>query len=458
MTDDRSEQAKRLIAQAKNLPDQSRTESSKFINFLLEYDCKAGQILDPMIAKIISEIEQSEYDIPPSENGRYPRLNRRAADPNRRFKRAVRVLALNLFQLIEIRKHDVYLALSLDANSYILGGGNRYSPHDMTYDPFIEAYDGLLRLGYADLKHKGYHDDLNAEGMCTRISASQNLIDLYEDVKGAHEVRYYSRKPAQGEKNELIILKGENPRRKGVIIKLQYKDNTFTNKARSNLKQINRVIARHEIKLNCTPEQRIKMMEALRGKSIDDPEQVTYIDDSAAQLYRIFSEGSFKRGGRFYRAWWQQVPKDYRKFIVIDEQETTELDYSRYHISIAYAQLGLKPPKDAYDIHSKVHIDIIKYAINAMMNAKDDVKSCSEFDAKKCGMTWKKLLRLIEKVHHPIVTNGMWNTGYGLTLQFLDSRIAEEIMLHFAKQDVPCLSVHDSFIVPKSYKTELGRL
>ena len=40
-------------------------------------------------------------------------------------------------------------------------------------------------------------------------------------------------------------------------------------------------------------------------------------------------------------------------------------------------------------------------------------------------------------------------TGFGTKLQFYDSQIAEEIMLHFAQQKVPVpvLPVHDSFII-----------
>ena len=35
----------------------------------------------------------------------------------------------------------------------------------------------------------------------------------------------------------------------------------------------------------------------------------------------------------------------------------------------------------------------------------------------------------------------------GNGLQFQDSQLAEQIMLHFAKGDIPILPVHDSFII-----------
>lgn len=446
---------KELIQNTK-LPDQSRADSSKYINFLLTYKCKAGNILDQMILDITEEIEDSEWDLSPSDNGRSPRKKKRPVDPDRRFKQAVRILILNLLQVSEVRGDDVSLAISKNANTYKLK--DRYSPDDMTYAPFIEAYEGLERLGYLNIKHKGFYASSEGCGWCTRIIASDTLLSVYEDAKGNEHVKFITRKIMPKEKDELIILKGERSGAAGEIAKLKYKDTKFTNKARSNLLKINKVLSMHDIKLDCSSEDQKELLKVMRGKRFDDPEQVTYIDESATRLYRIFSEGSFQRGGRFYRGYWQQIPKDYRKYITIDNQRTAELDYSRFHISIAYAQLGLTPPEDSYKIHTKVSVEITKYAINAMLNSKDIVKKHKDFNARTCGMTWEKFIKLIEEVHQPIVTNGMWMKGYGLTLQYLDSILAEEVMLHFAKQDIPCLPIHDSFIVPEQYQEELREI
>ncbi|MCD8566377.1 MAG: hypothetical protein LRY36_00295 [Alphaproteobacteria bacterium] len=445
------------ILDSGNLPDQRRAETSKYINFFLTYKCDAGAILDPMIAEITAEIEQYEWELPTPEDNRPPRKNRRAHVPNRRFRYAVRSIILNVLQLSEIRNHDVYLAVSLDANTY--RGTDRYSPHDMGYDPFIDAYKGLERLGYIEVKHKGYCDPYEGGGLCTRIAASDLLKSMYDDAKDGRHINYIIRKITDRDKDELIILKGEKPNTDGIIGKLQYTDDKFTIQARRNLKRINRVIAKHSIKLECDKETYRKLLEALKGKKIDDPEQVDYIDDSAVRLYRIFAEGRFDRGGRFYRGWWQQVPKDYRQHITIDGQPTVEFDYSRFHISMAYALLGLSLSQDPYkNVHPAIDEDIAKYAINAMLNAKGIVKKHPDFNASTCGMTWEKLIKLLEEIHSPLVQNNMWGTWYGLTLQLLDSRLAEKIMLHFVKQDVVCLPIHDSFIVPENHKDELKEL
>jgi hypothetical protein len=55
---------------------------------------------------------------------------------------------------------------------------------------------------------------------------------------------------------------------------------------------------------------------AARIKQDEDKEP---IDLSKRTLTRMFTNGSFEEGGRFYRGWWQNVPSEYRKFITIDE-------------------------------------------------------------------------------------------------------------------------------------------
>ena len=45
----------------------------------------------------------------------------------------------------------------------------------------------------------------------------------------------------------------------------------------------------------------------------------------------------------------------------------------------------------------------------------------------------------------------LFNTGIGLKAQFIDSQIAEEVLLAMMYQDIPVLPIHDSFIVRTGY-------
>jgi hypothetical protein len=63
-------------------------------------------------------------------------------------------------------------------------------------------------------------------------------------------------------------------------------------------------------------------------------------------------------------------------------------------------------------------------------------------------------LRKAIKARFPTLAR-FWNTGYGLKLQNIDASICMKVQRRLREQNIACLSVHDSFIVPT---TEHGRL
>lgn len=435
------------------IEDQSIRECSKTVNFYLTYKSDAGHILDPMIESITEKIEELERE--ESSDGSKPvRKKKRAHHANRRFKQAVKILILNLLQVHNVKGALLLLAVSKDANYYSVDG--RYSPPDMTYDPFIEAYNGLVRLGYIKVIHNGYYNSDDGYGENTKVSAGDNLISCFEEITEGKHVTFYTRKITDKDKDELIILR-QSGKDETASRNIDYEDTAFTNQARKNLKKINAVLARHEydIALPSKDEQREMLSEMRQKFQVSPNYRPPYIDKGAGRLYRIFSENSFERGGRFYRGWWQNIPLAYRKYITIDGKPTVELDYSTYHISMAYALAGIEPPENSYYIHPRVSRKITKVAVNALLNAKGMINPISGYDPETSGMEWKEFVSLILKKHEPLNKMGKFMRGYGLTLQFYDSEIAEKIMLHFTDQDIPCLSIHDSFIVPGNKKQEL---
>ena len=64
------------------------------------------------------------------------------------------------------------------------------------------------------------------------------------------------------------------------------------------------------------------------------------IDLTRRSLVRIFSNGRFDHGGRFYRGWWENVPSEYRKCITIDGKRTNEYDYSQLNPHMVYFLRG----------------------------------------------------------------------------------------------------------------------
>lgn len=58
-------------------------------------------------------------------------------------------------------------------------------------------------------------------------------------------------------------------------------------------------------------------------------------------------------------------------------------------------------------------------------------------------------------VHQPIAKYFCKGKQTGMRIMNRDSKIALEIIDYFAKQDIPILVIHDSFIVQEQYRKEL---
>lgn len=88
-----------------------------------------------------------------------------------------------------------------------------------------------------------------------------------------------------------------------------------------------------------------------------------------------------------------------------------------------------------------------------MVQMKKPQDSPPRVKFSQTGKTWKQLRSLILEKHEPI--KDKFFCGIGNRLQFEDSQIAEKVMLHFARQDIALLPVHDSFVVQRSLQPEL---
>ncbi len=73
---------------------------------------------------------------------------------------------------------------------------------------------------------------------------------------------------------------------------------------------------------------------------------------------------------------------------------------------------------------------------------------------KKAGPYIDKFM----KEHNPISKYLCKSNSIGLKLMFKDAAIAVDVINHFVKQGIPILSMHDSFIIEKSYKKELKNI
>ncbi|MDB0008485.1 hypothetical protein N9E27_05515, partial [Planktomarina temperata] len=193
---------------------------------------------------------------------------------------------------------------------------------------------------------------------------------------------------------------------------------------------------------------------------------------------RVFNKGlaaNWKRGGRFYRGWWQQIDKEDRCKIYINDKPTLEVDFKAFHPNLLSNELGVKLSGDPYDLGKLVLPEVIKtkeqqrdyvkllvlMGINAE-NEKDAYSALRNNNRKDKIARSLKDVQLAELLKGFIDKypqfKGVLNTGQALRLMNIDSQIANSVLDHFTKKDIAVLCIHDSFIIQYDKEPELRRI
>lgn len=260
-----------------------------------------------------------------------------------------------------------------------------------------------------------------------------------------------------------IVSIGRHPGAEGIVLKdadkncVDYGDVPFANDARTRLAAINGRLARHWYDLDVTD----RSMPALTLKGTERDREASHpLDLAARRLHRVFNDGDWGSGGRFCGAWWQSVPKAYRRFILIDDKPTVELDYSGLHAAMLFAEAGVVAPEDPYarcfpgDSSSDLR-NMVKRAFNALLNARsvDSLSEMSGYDPDRTGMHRKQFKKHVIECFPEI--HSSFGTGVGVRLQRKDSDLSECVMLRFCEVGYPCLPVHDIFIVYYALEADL---
>ena len=298
----------------------------------------------------------------------------------------------------------------------------------------------------------------------TRLEATGQLARTFDEIG----LVWFPQRPLPPHKTVLLRdvrrgSSGEPLRKSGVTTKIDL-PLTVTPEViqmRSRLYEINSFLAKQCITLDLDDLQLEMILQEVKRR--DNAEQL--VDLRRIQLVRIFSRGSLNKGGRFYRGWWQGIPSKYRPHIRINGKKTVEVDYSAMHLRMLYARAGIDYPadKDPYDLglddwkgKQDPRRKIIKVIINAMLNDEDGIFKLNKSQQNTLGLDNKGFSDVLRKAHPKLAEHIA--AGIGLELQKLDSDIAEEVMLRLTREGIPCLPVHDSFIVSAGFELALREM
>lgn len=337
----------------------------------------------------------------------------------------------------------------------------------LTYSIHIErAFEGLVELGYLEVTKLGYFDragrkDGTSTSRLTRYIASDRLLSLFtiEEVESIPALLAPFKDP------ELIRVRikerdayGVN-RKRSIILK----ETPETLQMRENLIIINNALSRYWYDIEIPDKE----LSDLQRRLANDPENGRIIRMDQRSLHRVFNDPELLTGGRFYGGWWQNIPKEYRRRLVVNGKQMVELDYSNQHPSILYAQERVIRPADCYtDVIQLNNLSqgamaadvrkMVKAAFNAMLNSSKPLKQAPYgVQPGRFGLKWADVSEAIIAFHEPIAHH--FYTGVGLRLQRLDSDIAEKVLLHFAQNGIAILPLHDSFMMHHGYEASLDQ-
>jgi hypothetical protein len=416
--------------------------------------------------------------------------------PRRRpFAAAVELLVLNFLRL---RWSDPRRLLAVPLSQ------NVYSHKAVGYRPMRRALAALQALGYAEMVAVGFKDKSTGKGYRSRWQASDALFRDMEKA-GIRPMMILSR-----ERVELVKLRPPklkpNAAKKlrtngGHSTKLARKPRAprwpralGSEKARmeENLRTINAALRSAFIALNVSDAD----LDAIQDRLHRKYEERRYIDFFDKDLYRVFNDGDPHSGGRFYGGWWQAVPREYRSRIWIAKAgnypaHSVELDYSEMQPRMVYALEGVPCTNSPYAIYDDLGKDdaarpVIKRVFLIMLNSlsanaarftaeksirkdfEDDWKAHNGRDVKP---PYPPIMELLPDGCPPVATiiadiettrrpirHRFYDPKIGKRLMYLDSKIAEEVMLRMITESrTIALPIHDSFVVRKGYDIDLKR-
>ena len=392
-----------------------------------------SRILDVHKASDYKEINDAVETVYQAFAQAHPSLDRKS---RKTYRATLKALILDLYVgFLE----GVYIAYSRNNNEF---KNERLKKLHISGRCVVKIIDFLVQAGYAET-HIGFQNRTTKFSRRSRVTMTHTLLELINLPQLPI--------PIISSTQDLIILKNSE---KKVI---DFRETQQTRLMRENICKINDFLATNEISLELTKQELAQLAKRLRRRN------TARLILVGTGFRRVFNNSSFSQGGRFYGHWSQSIPREYRKKIRINHEETSELDFSGLHIRMLYHIAKTIPPEgDMYKIDGIDSTDrsLSKKILQAMINAPSRGKALmgARESARNEGK-WHPLSHIKEiadklAIHHSEIAK-YFGTGYGVHLQHLDSQIAERVMLTLADKGIPALTIHDSFIVPCSHKDAL---
>ena len=377
------------------------------------------------------------------------------------------------FTHLKVLLIDLYVAWRTDPSLCIgVARGNGAHTVNTRYNALFisprirDVIDLLIANDYLDSIGGSYDRIGNGRRNHTsRIRASDKLCEAFEgltiepyqlSLNHKQECIVLTKDDTDEEGNPIKLVRGRRTVKKRVRVEYKDSDNPSLQLMRSDLQQYNELLCQTYVDIPSLQEPFIER-QLKNGRT-----QKLQINQTKKFVRRIFSRDDWEMNGRFYGGFWQQIGKNFRKQIYINDSPTIEVDYKGLHAAILSARKGVVSDTDRYDLglriltdfDQKQQRDVVKMLVLTAINAKSPKSVFSAFrDSQKDGsrkkrLTDSQLKSLLEAFinKHPYLEDDICSDK-GIELMYTDSQITAHIIKKFCDLNKPILTIHDSYIV-----------
>ncbi len=293
-----------------------------------------------IILKDAVSFDFNKWSIEPEFEAYVKQLAQQIGKTSKTLKVQIKVLLLNLYDVW--KSNEKFIRYSRRRVDYTKSKQNRTNRTGVSYK-LVEVIDSLIEIGLVE-HHIGFNDRTTNISRQSRIRATPELIDQMDNAG------FYVEAIFQHPESEIVLLRDPNVKSYWKSTEgspTTYKDTPTIKSIREDVESYNRMLCESDIDIS--------------GDS-------TEIDLRRKTVKRIFNDGTFDHGGRFYGGWWSTCKSSRRKNILINNIETVELDYQCLHGRLLYSIENKVFNGDIYQVQG-FERNVCKKAFLVLLNA-----------------------------------------------------------------------------------------
>ncbi len=342
-----------------------------------------------------------------------PRAERFRQDAADRRRVMVENLLSNFMLLASTKPPGARLIISArrDAKS-------RYDRPNFPKKAFMSIVEGLERLDYLRRRIGAAHRER------TTLEPSESLLGLFQGQPSAASVAH------MGGAESIWLTCGRKTNRKRV----DYTNTPQTLQMQEEMSVINGAIRGVEITLHGKLQGPVHLVRMFRT---DHPRSER-----------------FDLHGRIFGGFWHHLPKEQRHGIRLNGQPIVEMDFSSMFPRLAYIEAGEEPPGGDEDLYAGVDMprDAAKIAMSALLWRNGPMRRLPDKLKELLEPGWNGHRVTAALAHKHSAISGMFGTGCGLRLAYLESRVLMSALLKLVSKDLIALPLHDGLLCERGHE------